>query len=159
VQHHDGYKVKTSWIRHRPVIRTGLTMNIHLGGWNPFQHDTDKDDDFADTDNIHWADNTQSIFCTSNPYVYMGLKWVMTRHFIPCYNKLYITLHFHVFLFWTWTTVSGRDKLILSPVLARVEGRTMPIAWRDCSRVTFVLILQMGHKHRDGTCWKITGPH
>jgi hypothetical protein len=79
----------------------------------------------------------------------MGLKWVMTRHFIPCYDRLCTTLHFRAFLFWTSTTVGGRHKLILSPVLARIAGRTMPIAWHDCSRDIFVLIVQMGHKHRD----------
>jgi hypothetical protein len=61
----------------------------------------------------------------------------------------YTTLHFHAFVFWTCTTVGGRDKLTLSPVLAHIGGRTMPIAWHNCSRDIFFLIVQMGHRHRD----------
>jgi hypothetical protein len=33
-------------------------MNSHLKKKNPFQHDTDKDDDFADTDNMDSTYNT-----------------------------------------------------------------------------------------------------
>ena len=151
MQHHDGYKVKTSWMRQRPDVRIGLTVNIHLGEKKkkPFQHNTDRDDDFADTDNIQWADNTHSILCTSNPYVYMGLKWVMTRHFT--------SLHFHVLMFLTCTTVGGRDKLMFSPLLARFGERTFPIGWRDFSRNIFVLFVQVGHNHRD--ILKNIGPH
>jgi hypothetical protein len=92
---------------------------------------------------MHSAYNTQSIFCTSNPYVYMGLQWVMTRHFTPYYDRLYTTLYFHALLFWTCITFGGRDKLILSIVLACIGERTVPIAWCDCSRDICVLVVQM----------------
>lgn len=39
-------------MRQRPDVRIGFTVNIHLGKKNPFQHNTDRGDNFADTDNI-----------------------------------------------------------------------------------------------------------
>jgi hypothetical protein len=122
-------------------------MNIHLKK-NPFQHDTDKDEDFANTDNTLWANNTQSIFCTSNPYVYMGLKWVMTRYLSHVTTDSAPLCIFMLFSF-ELVELLVEDKLILSPVLARIGGRTVPIAWHDCSRDIFILIVQLGHKHRD----------
>ena len=71
---------------------------------------------------------------------------------------LFSTEHIRALLFWNYTTVGGREKQMLSPVLGHIGRRTVPTVWHDCSgNVYLTIIVQIGHNQRDKL--KITVPH